>query len=80
MATNSSNITTRVIPSLVEMTPYQIYLQQVKGSVDMIRYTLNGLNYFPPQIGGLDGQLAAMNSTIVLQLIDFQIGDGKSNG
>jgi hypothetical protein len=59
------------------MTPYQIYMQQVRGVSDSIRALAAGLTYIPPQLGGLEGQLAVLEDNIVLQLIDFQVGSGS---
>lgn len=74
MASNDAQNTTKVIPKLVEMTPYQVYLQQVRGAADNIRARVAGFDYLPPQFGGLSGQLQVMNEEVVLQLIDFEVG------
>jgi hypothetical protein len=58
---------------LVAMTPYQVYLHQVKGCIDQIRYEAQGLDYIPPQLGGLSGQRQVMNEAVVLQTIEFEI-------
>lgn len=60
-------------PRFVTMTPYHIYLQQVKGCIDQIRYQTLGMDYIPPQLGGLNGQRNVMNEAVVLQLIDFEV-------
>lgn len=77
-ANNSATNITSIIPSFAAMTPYQIYLQQVRGLSDSIRASAAGLTYIPPQLGGLEGQLAVLQGNIVLQLIDFQVGGGSS--
>jgi hypothetical protein len=79
MANSNSSATniTSIIPSFAAMTPYQIYLQQVRGVTDSIRAQAAGLTYIPPQLGGLEGQLAVLEDNIVLQLIDFQVGSGS---
>jgi hypothetical protein len=55
------------------MTPYQVYLQQVKGCIDNIRFTSQGMDYIPPQLGGLKGQREVMNEAVVLQTIEFEV-------
>jgi hypothetical protein len=57
------------------MSPYEIYLSQVRGAIDNIRYTSQGLSYVPPQLGGLDGQLDTLNQAVVLQVTDFKVTD-----
>lgn len=60
-------------PRHVAMTPYQVYLQQVKGCIDQIRYSAMGLDYIPPQLGGLSGQRQVINEAVVLQTIEFEV-------
>jgi hypothetical protein len=62
-----------ITPRFVVMSPYEIYLNQVKGAIDNIRYTAQGLSYTPPQLGGLDGQLATLTQEVVLQVTDFKV-------
>lgn len=76
MATPNNNVT--ITPSFVNITPYQIYLQQVRGITDNIRNSAAGFDYIPPQFGGLDGQLQAMTDSIVLELIDFTVTGGNN--
>jgi hypothetical protein len=75
MATRNARNTTNITPRLVEMTPYQIYLQQVRGVTDGLRAQRQGLSYVPPQLGGLSGQLQVMKEQLLLQLIDFEVRD-----
>jgi hypothetical protein len=75
---NTAQNITNLIPSFVEMTPYQVYIQQIRGTTDNIRFTNMGLNYIPPQFGGLTGQLQTITGGLVLQLVDFQVGKGNS--
>lgn len=77
MASNNAQTTTNIVPRFAEMTPYQVYLQQIKGGADNIRAKVAGFTYLPPQFGGLVGQLQTLEEEIVLQLIDFQVGDGS---
>lgn len=64
----------RIIPKLVPITPLEIFLQQVKGTFDAIRVERLGKTYYPPQLGGIFGQLEVMDETLVLELTDFEVG------
>lgn len=77
MASKNAQSETNIVPRLVEMTPYQVYLRQIQGATDAIRASRAGFDYIAPQFGGLIGQLQTMKEQIVLQLIDFQVGEGK---
>ena len=55
------------------ISPYEIYLQQVKGTYDGIRAGRLNLTYYAPQFGGLFGQTEVMNEAVVLELTDFQV-------
>ena len=56
----------------VALTPYEIYLQQVRAVSDNIRFTQQGLDYYPLQFGGLKGQRQAIIGKAVVDIIDFQ--------
>lgn len=62
-----------ITPRFVVMSPYEVYLNQVRGAIDNIRFTAQGLSYTPPQLGGLDGQLSTLTQQVVLQVTDFQV-------
>lgn len=64
---------TKIIPKLVPLTPYEIYLQQVKGTFDSIRYSRINMTYYPPQLGGFFGQQEVISDTAVLELTDFEV-------
>lgn len=68
---------TNIVPRFAEMTPYQVYLQQVRGTTENVRSRAMNLDYIPPQFGGLIGQLQTISEEIVLQLIDFSVGDNS---
>lgn len=70
---NIQTLQRKMIPRLVPMTPYEIYLQQVKATYDNIRYTRRGIAYTPAQFGGIFGQLEVMDDVIALQLVEFEI-------
>lgn len=63
----------KIIPRYTTMTPYEIYLQQVRGTFDGLRANNSGQNYIPPQFGGVFGQQALLQSGSVLELIDFEV-------
>lgn len=63
-----------ISPKFTVMSPYEVYLNQVKGAIDNIRFTAQGMSYTPPQLGGLDGQLSVITQEVVLQLTDFSVG------
>lgn len=60
-------------PRYVTMSPYEIYLAQVKGAIDNIRFTAQGMKYTPAQLGGLSGQLNTLNQAVVLRVTDYQV-------
>lgn len=54
------------------LTPYQVYLEQVRGVSDAIRFAARDMEYYPLQLGGLKGQREAITSVAVVDIIDFQ--------
>ena len=60
-----------IAPRMAMMSPYQLYLEQIKGVSDSLRAASATLSYIPPQFGGLKGQLAVINDQAVLQMVDF---------
>jgi hypothetical protein len=54
------------------VSPFQLYLEQVKGVSDSYRASRAGLSYYPSQFGGLKGQRLVLADQPVLQLIDFK--------
>lgn len=63
----------KIIPRLVPITPYEVYLQRVNSTYDNLRQTAKGMNYTPSQFGGIFGQNVASNSGMVLELTEFEI-------
>lgn len=57
---------------MVMLSPYQLYLEQVRGISDKIRAEAARLTYYPAQFGGLKGQRENLNSEVIVQLIDFE--------
>lgn len=62
-----------ITPKLVPISPYEVYLQQVKGLFDQIRTERIGMSYIPPQMGGYFGQKDVVDEIIVLELTDFEV-------
>jgi hypothetical protein len=77
MASTSAQTNSNIVPRFAEMTPYQLYLQQIRGGTDGIRTKVAGLTYIPPQFGGLTGQLETLQKVLVIQIIDFDIQDAS---
>jgi hypothetical protein len=65
----------KFLPKLTTMSPYEVYLNQVKSAIDPIRFKSMGMEYLPPQLGGLSGQRKVIDSVMVLQTIDFQVNE-----
>lgn len=57
------------------LTPYQVYLEQIRSVSDSLRYADTGTDYYPMQFGGLKGQRQAIDGVAVVDILDF-----KSNG
>ena len=69
----SNNVRNKFLPKYTTMSAYEIYMAQVNSTLEPIRAAQQGLSYLPPQLGGLSGQLAVLQNTLVLQLIDFEV-------
>lgn len=65
--------TPKIVPKLKAITPMEIYLQQVKGIYDNIRFKRKGLEYIPAQLGGVFGQSTLIKESVVLELTDFEV-------
>jgi len=64
----------KLISTFTAMTPYQVYLNQVKGAIETIRVEAGGVQtYVPPQLGGIEGQREVIEGVVVLQLVDFEV-------
>lgn len=61
-----------VNPRITPISPFELYLEQVKGVAEAIRVNSRGLSYIPAQFGGLKGQLITLNNQVVAQMIDFE--------
>lgn len=63
---------TTITPRMMTLSPYELYLEQIKGVAEAIRVKSRGLSYIPAQFGGLKGQLSSLNSDSVVQMINFE--------
>lgn len=63
----------KLMPKLVALGSYEVYLAQVKATLDAIRFDNNGMSYVPAQMGGLTGQRKIIGKSLVLQTIDFEV-------
>lgn len=63
----------KIVPRYTIMTPYEVYMQQVRGLYDNVRQVNAGVSYVPPQMGGLLGQRQVIQGVAVLELIDFEV-------
>jgi len=63
----------KLLPQYVPMTPYQVYLNQIKSAIEPIRFATKSMSYLPPQLGGLTGQRNVISEAVILQMIDFEI-------
>lgn len=66
---NTSSVTTTTLP----MTPYGLYLQIVGSTTDALRYRTNGFDFYPFQLGGLEGQRSALVNRTVVDVVDFRM-------
>jgi hypothetical protein len=63
----------KIIPKVLPMTPYEVYLQRVNATYDAIRKRRSGLTYTPAQFGGIFGQEEVANSGAVLEITEFEV-------
>lgn len=65
----------KILPKLVAMTPYQVYLNQITSMIEPIRIANvdSTRTYIPPQFGGLEGQRGLVEEAVILELITFEI-------
>lgn len=63
----------RIIPKLTAMSPYEIYLRQVRGIFDAARFGNQGMDYIPAHMGGLLSQQDIIQEVAVLELTDFEV-------
>lgn len=57
--------------NLVRISPYFLFVQQVKDNLNFVRAAKSGVDMMPLQLGGLSGQLATLDEQMVLQLTEF---------
>ncbi len=64
-----------IVSRTTALTPYQVYLEQVRSVSDNMRYADTDVEYYPMQFGGLKGQRQAITGVAVVDILNF-----KSNG
>lgn len=62
-----------VLPKVVALTPFNLYLERVKSVSDSLRAASQGLGYIPMQFGGLFGQRESLLVNSAIKLIDFKV-------
>lgn len=63
----------RVRPKLTPITPMELFIQQVNGNMEAIRYDRRGMDYIPAQMGGIFGQYSVFDEEVIIQLTDFEV-------
>lgn len=63
----------KILPKILPMSPYEVYLQRVNATFDSIRKKRQGLAYTPAQFGGLFGQDVVANGGYVLEITEFEV-------
>jgi xanthine dehydrogenase molybdopterin-binding subunit B len=63
----------KIIPKILPMSPYEVYLQRVVTTYEGIRKRREGLAYTPAQFGGLFDQETVANAGAVLEITEFEI-------
>jgi hypothetical protein len=63
----------KIISKLVNITPKEIYLQRVNSIYDKIRQNNSGQDYIPLQFGGLFGQKAILDQSLVMEITQFEV-------
>lgn len=63
----------KILPKLLPMTPYQVYMQRVNSTFDTIRKNNDGFDYTPAQFGGIFGQGIISNQGVVLEVTEFEV-------
>lgn len=70
---NTATPPAKIIPKLTAMTPYEIYLRQVRSIFDQVRFLNKGLDYIPAHMGGLLSQQSIVEEVAVLEITDFEV-------
>lgn len=65
----------KIQTNLVRISPYFMFLQQVKDNMNFIRGQSTGVDLMPLQFGGYTGQLATIEDNTVLEITEFQGDD-----
>jgi len=62
-----------ISPSLLPLSPYNLYLERVKSVSERLRSVSAGYDYLPLQFGGLTGQQESLLANAVVTIIDFKV-------
>lgn len=64
----------KLVSTFTAMTPYQVYVNQIRSAIEPIRAAAKGFtDYIPPQLGGIEGQREVIEGVVILQLVDFEV-------
>lgn len=68
----------KIQTSLINITPYYLYMQQVSDNMDAIRYRGTDAEFIPLQFAGFQGQVNTLQEQTVLEVTDFN-GSEQTN-
>lgn len=68
----------KIQTSLIRISPYFMFVQQVKDNINFIRAESSGTEIMPMQFSGLPGQLLTLEEQMVLEVTEFD-GAEKTN-
>lgn len=62
-----------VTPSVVALTPLNMYMERIKSVTEKLRASNLGLDYVPLQFGGIQGQQESLLANSAIKIVDFKI-------
>lgn len=62
-----------ITPSIIALTPLNMYLERVKSVTEKLRADAEGLTYTPLQFGGLQGQQESLLANSTVKIINFKV-------
>lgn len=57
----------------VAMTPLNLYLQRVGSISNKLRAESSGYDFYPFQLGGIEGQRQVLDENVVISVVDFKV-------
>lgn len=66
---NNESVRSRTIP----VTALNLYIERIKAVTDSLRSQTSGYAYTPFQLGGLIGQQQALDTNVVVSVVDFKV-------